>query len=454
MALFANARHAGDLMLPSEKILAAIRADFPAFRIVIFPFVRLSMGDFARALMAAPDALPRLAGKLMLHSIDFFPAIRADRPAILVVVLPVAGSPLMGRNALARLAAIHTQTGFAGNPMLPGAVLCAAIRADLPMLRFRMLIIAQIMLDIARALMAAHQALPRLAGNNMGIPIGFLPAGLADMPAFRFGVFPIVPRIFMRERTLTRVAAVDAFSILTGDLMIPGLLRFAAIQADAPMLRFRMAPIAVIMSGIARAFLVAIDAPARFAGNPVVFLIAYFAAVLANKPMLRFIAFPGAPIIIVSDFALARTVAGPAEARFAGNPVLFTLFFTAILANMPMLRPAAFPGAPIIIVSDFALTRLAARPAQPRGTGNIVLQPFRFLAAVLANKPMLRFIAFPGAPIIIVGDFALARLAAGRAQARLAGNPVLFMLFFFTAILADEPMLRFIELYVRQIIFV
>ena len=67
---------------------------------------------------------------------------------------------------------------------------------------------------------------------------------------------------------------------------------------------------------------------------------------------------------------------------------------------------------------------------------------------------MLRFIAFPGAPIIIVGDFALARLAAGRAQARLAGNPVLFMLFFFTAILADEPMLRFIELYVRQIIFV
>ena len=74
-----------------------------------------------------------------------------------------------------------------------------------------------------------------------------------------------------------------------------------------------------------------------------------------------------------------------------------------------------------------------------------MLLPFSFLTAIFAEHPMLRAVALPIVPVIGVGNFSLACLAAHLAQTRLTGNLMAFTRFF-TAVLAESPMLRFIGL--------
>ena len=99
----------------------------------------------------------------MVLWLGYIAAILANLPMIGFIVLIIVVVIIMGNLARALLAANHAQGPFAGNLMrLPE--LLPAILADTPMLRLGVLvmIIIQIMIDIAFALLTALRAQPRL----------------------------------------------------------------------------------------------------------------------------------------------------------------------------------------------------------------------------------------------------------------------------------------------------
>ena len=99
----------------------------------------------------------------------------------------------------------------------------------------------------------------------------------------------------------------------------------------------------------------------------------FLTAIFAEHPMLRAVALPIVPVIGVENFSLARLAAHHAQARPAGNLMAFTRFFTAVLAESPMLRFIGLRVRPIEIVYYYACSFRAALPARPRRTGNVVL---------------------------------------------------------------------------------
>ena len=100
----------------------------------------------------------------MVLRLGYIAAILANLPMIGFIVLIIVVVIIMGNLARALIAANHAQAPFAGNLMRLPVELLPAILADTPMLRLGVLvmIIIQIMIDIAFALLTALRAQPRL----------------------------------------------------------------------------------------------------------------------------------------------------------------------------------------------------------------------------------------------------------------------------------------------------
>lgn len=200
-----------------------------------------------------------------------------------------------------------------------------------------------------------------------------------------------------------------------------------------------------IMFDLAGAFLFAFHAQPGFTGNSMIVAINILAAILANIPMFRIGIVPIAPVIIMSSSAEALLIAIDALARRAGYSMLFPVnLFAAILTDTPMLYSVVLPFAPSIIMGHIARPRPIAPYAQARFAGNAMRPPVIFLAAIDADIPMLR-LGSSHHSRRLMDDLSRALLVALHAYASFAGYMVRLPIDCRSAILADEPVLRFAE---------